>query len=128
VQVTLLVGMPECQLPLAQAAIYIACAPKSNASAVAIWSAMKDVKEGRTLPVPKHLRDAHYGGANRLGHGDGYQYAHNHEDAIAPQDYLGVDRTYYTPTDRGHERAMAAYLEKFKSLRGTSDADEANAL
>src|SRR5690606_19212756 len=59
VQTTLFVGMPECQLPLAQAAIYIACAPKSNASALAIWGAMKDVREGRTVPVPKHLRDSH---------------------------------------------------------------------
>lgn len=116
VQVTLLVGMPECQLPLAQAAIYIACAPKSNASAMAIWNAGKDVREGRTIPVPRHLRDAHYKSAKKLGH-EGYQYAHNSPDGMVAQDYLGVDRTYYTPTDRGHERVMGEYLAKFKALR-----------
>jgi putative ATPase len=112
------VGLPECQLPLAQAAIYIACAPKSNASAVAIWSAAKDVKEGRTVPVPRHLRDTHYKGAKRLGHGEGYKYAHDAPEGMVGQDYLGVEKTYYQPTDRGHEKEMAAYLEKFKVLRG----------
>src|SRR5580692_9797653 len=71
------IGMPEAQLTLSQAVIYMATAPKSNASATAIWTAMKDVNEGRTLPVPKHLRDGHYKGAKRLGHGEGYQYAHD---------------------------------------------------
>jgi len=70
--------MPECQLTLGQAAIYMAMAPKSNASAKAIWEAMKDVREGRTIPVPKHLRDGHYAGASRLEHGKGYQYPHDH--------------------------------------------------
>src|SRR5678810_1227750 len=69
------IGMPEAQLTLGQAAIYMAMAPKSNASANAIWGAMKDVREGRTLPVPKHLRDTHYKGSKRLGHGQGYEYA-----------------------------------------------------
>lgn len=121
VQTTLFVGLPECQLPLAQAAIYIACAPKSNASALAIWGAMKDVREGRTVPVPKHLRDAHYKSAGKLGHGEGYQYAHKSKDGMVAQEYLGVDRTYYEPTDRGHEIQMAAYLEKFKRLRADED-------
>jgi len=119
-QVTLLVGMPECQLPLAQAAIYLACAPKSNAATLAIGAASADVKDGRTIPVPRHLRDASYRGAKRLGHGAGYEYAHDHKDGIAAQDYLGVDKTYYTPTDRGHEVQMAAYLAKFKSLRDSA--------
>ncbi|HKQ49184.1 MAG TPA: replication-associated recombination protein A [Phycisphaerae bacterium] len=117
VQTTIFVGLPECQLPLAQAAIYIACAPKSNASAMAIWNASKDVKEGRTIPVPRHLRDAHYKGAKKLGHGEGYQYAHDAPGGIAAQDYLGVEKTYYVPTDRGHEKQMGEYLEKFKQLR-----------
>jgi putative ATPase len=116
-QVTMFVGMPECQLPLAQAAIYIACAPKSNASAMAIWSAGQDVREGRTIPVPRHLRDAHYGGAKRMGHGEGYQYAHDSPEGMVAQDYLGVDKTYYVPTDRGHEQRMAEYLDMFKKLR-----------
>lgn len=121
VQTTIFVGMPECQLPLAQAAIYIACAPKSNASAVAIWNAAKDVREGRTIPVPKHLRDSHYAGAKRLDHGKNYQYAHDAPDGIASQDYLGVDKTYYIPTDRGHERQMAKYLDRFKQLRNGAE-------
>src|SRR4029079_11638010 len=71
------IGMPEAQLTLGQAVIYMATAPKSNASALAIWQAMADVKEGRTLPVPKHLRDTHYAGSKRLGHGENYQYPHD---------------------------------------------------
>ena len=117
VQTTVFVGMPECQLPLAQAAIYLACAPKSNASTVAISAATKDVKEGRTIPVPKHLRDAHYPGSKRLGHGEGYKYAHDAPGGIVAQDYLGVDKTYYHPTDRGHEKKMAEFLAAFKALR-----------
>ena len=87
-----LVGLPECQLTLAQAVTYLACAPKSNAATVGIGEARADVREGRLLPVPVHLRDSHYGGAKRLGHGEGYQYAHDQPDAIAAQDYLGVER------------------------------------
>lgn len=109
-QITLLVGMPECQLVLSQAVIYVACAPKSNASAAAIWTATKDVREARTIPVPRHLRDSHYGGAARMGHGTGYKYAHDYQGGFVEQDYLGVDKTYYTPTDRGHEAAIRAYL------------------
>jgi len=116
-EVTMFVGLPECQLPLAQAAIYIACAPKSNASAMAIWNAASDVKNNRTIPVPRHLRDTHYKIAERLGHGEGYQYAHDAPGGMVDQDYLGVDKTYYVPTDRGHEKVMGTYLEKFKALR-----------
>jgi putative ATPase len=117
-QVTLLVGMPECQLPLSQAVIYVATAPKSNAAAEAIWSAGRDVREGRTLPVPRHLRDTHYRGAARLGHGQGYQYAHDHEDGFVDQDYLGVDKIYYQPTDRGYEATIAAYLARIREATG----------
>jgi putative ATPase len=105
------IGMPEAQLTLGQAAIYMATAPKSNASAMAIWGAMADVREGRTLPVPKHLKDTHYKGSKRLGHGEGYQYAHDHEGGYVKQDYLGVDKTYYTPTDRGYEAEIAKRQE-----------------
>ncbi len=117
VQVSEFVGLPECQLPLAQAAIYIACAPKSNASAVAIWQAGADVREGRTVPVPKHLRDASYRGAARLGHGVDYKYAHDYDGGFVEQEYLGVDKEYYRPSGRGHEAVMAAYLNKFNELR-----------
>ena len=101
------IGMPEAQLTLAQAAIYMATAPKSNASAMAIWTAMTDVREGRTLPVPKHLRDAHYQAAKRLGHGEGYKYAHDYPGGFVQQDYLGVDKTYYRPTGRGYEKVIS---------------------
>ncbi len=116
-QITNLIGMPECQLVLAQAAIYLACSPKSNASALAIWSAMDDVKKARTVPVPRHLRDTHYPGAKRLGHGQDYKYAHDYEGGIVEQDYLGVDKTYYEPSERGHEARLREYLAKFKALR-----------
>ncbi|MEX2216000.1 MAG: replication-associated recombination protein A [Phycisphaeraceae bacterium] len=109
--VTERVGMPECQLTLGQAAIYMATAPKSNASAEAIWAAMKDAREGRTIPVPKHLRDGHYAGAKKLGNASGYEYAHSSPTGYVAQDYLGVDKTYYTPSPRGYEQRIAQYLE-----------------
>jgi putative ATPase len=110
-----LVGLPECQLNLAQAVTYLACAPKSNASMVALSEARGDVSKGRLLPVPVILRDSHYAGAKRLGHGAGYQYSHDSPDAVAAQDYLGVDRQYYRPVDRGHERELAQRLEAIRA-------------
>ena len=112
--VTERIGMPECQLTLGQAVIYMATAPKSNASANAIWSAMKDVREGRTIPVPRHLRDGHYKGAAKLGNATGYRNAHDSPTGYVSQDYLGVDKTYYTPTLRGHEQRIAQYLDWIK--------------
>jgi putative ATPase len=108
------IGMPEAQLTLGQAAIYMAMAPKSNASAMAIWGAMEDVREGRTLPVPRHLRDTHYKQSKRLGHGEGYKYAHDYEGGHVKQDYLGVDKTYYTPTNRGFEAELSQRLADLK--------------
>jgi len=108
---TQLIGLPECQLPLAQAAIYLACSPKSNASAVAIWEAGKDVRGGRTIPVPKHLRGSGYVGAKRLGSGDGYHYPHDEKNGIVENDYFGVEKVYYTPTDRGTEAILHEYLK-----------------
>ena len=118
-QITERIGMPECQLTLAQAAIYMACAPKSNSATVAIGKATEDVKGQRTVPVPKHLRNApHPGMAEQYGYSKGYQYSHDYEGGISPdQDYLGVDATYYRPTERGYEKHMAAYLEWAKKLR-----------
>ena len=118
-EITDRIGMPECQLTLAQAAIYMACAPKSNASAMAIWSAMGDVKNNRTLPVPRHLRNApHPGMREQFGNAEGYQYSHSYKGGISPdQDYLGVEKTYYTPTDRGYEKHIAAYLEWIKKMQ-----------
>jgi putative ATPase len=109
-----LVGLPECQLNLAQAVTYLACAPKSNACTVGIGEARHDVREGRLLPVPVHLRGSSYAGAKRLGHGEGYQYAHDSPDAVAAQDYLGVEREYYRPVDRGFELELADRLAKIR--------------
>ncbi|MBX3413479.1 MAG: replication-associated recombination protein A [Pirellulales bacterium] len=114
-QATEFVGLPECQLPLAQAVTYLACAPKSNAATVAIGEARRDVREGRLVPVPVHLRDSHYAGAERMGHGKGYEYSHNSPDGVAAQDYLGVDRTYYRPVERGFERELAERLETIRA-------------
>lgn len=109
------VGLPECQLNLAQAVAYLACAPKSNASTLAIGAARADVRDGRTLPVPVHLRDSHYGGAKRMGHGEGYQYAHESAEGIVAQDYLGVEKEYYQPVNRGFERELAERLESIRA-------------
>jgi putative ATPase len=119
-QATDFIGLPEAQLILSQAVIYIATAPKSNASSMAIWTAMDDVKNNRTQPVPMQLRDAHYKGAKTFGHGEGYRYDHDAKDGIAVQDYLGVDKKYYNPTDRGHEVRIGEYLKKVAEIRQKS--------
>ena len=111
-----MVGLPECQLTLSQTVAYLACAPKSNAATTAIGTARGDIKNGRILPVPVALRDKHYSGAKELGHGEGYKYAHNHEDGIAAMDYLGVDVQYYQPTDRGFEAKLKQRLEKIREI------------
>ena len=113
------VGLPECQLNLAQAVTYLACAPKSNAATRGIGEARKDIQEGRTVSVPLHLRDGHYAGSKQLGHGTGYEYAHDHEDGIAAQNYLGVERMYYRPVNRGYEAKLAERLKAIRrQLRG----------
>ena len=94
-QATETIGMPECRINLAQATTYLACAPKSNAAYKAIDAALQDVRTNSVLPVPMHLRDGHYKGAEKLGHGVGYQYAHDSDDGWVEQDYLGVPKQYY---------------------------------
>ncbi|MFD1713621.1 replication-associated recombination protein A [Amnibacterium flavum] len=113
------IGMPEGRIPLAEAVIYLATAPKSNAAYTAIDKAIADVKAGRMGRVPKHLRDAHYPGAKRLGHGQGYKYAHDYEHGVAAQQYppdelRGVD--YYRPTGNGYERDVSARLERLRRI------------
>ncbi len=126
-QATQFVGLPECQLTLSQAVIYLALAPKSNACTTVIGAARRDVREKQLIPVPRHLQDKHYAGAKRLGRGEGYAYAHNAPDAIASQDYLGVEKTYYEPTDRGLERQLAERLaeirRRLRSERPEADSD-----
>ena len=113
-QVSEFIGMPEARIPLAQATVYVACSPKSNASYLGIESAMKDIAEGRTLEIPAHLKDSHYSGAARLGKGGGYEYAHDHPEHYVPQEYLSEKRTYYTPTDQGDEKKFKEYLARLK--------------
>lgn len=123
-QVTEFVGMPECRIPLVQAATYIALAPKSNATIKAIDAALEDVRTQRVLPVPVQLRDAHYPGAARLGHGEGYQYAHDHPGGWVAADYLGVEKTYYEPVDRGLEAELRKRLEEMKARRRAAKSEE----
>ena len=108
------IGLPEGQLTLAQTVTYLACAPKSNAATKAIGAAKSDVREGRILPVPIHLKDGHYAGAKNLGHGEGYQYSHDEPDGVAAQDYLGIEKEYYQPVDRGYEKVIAERLETIR--------------
>jgi putative ATPase len=109
------VGWPEARIPVAEATIYLAAAPKSNSSITAVDEALSDVRQGRTLPVPEHLRDAHYKGAARLGHGEGYVYAHNEPGHFVAQDYLGAARRYYTPSSEGSERKIKERVEQFRA-------------
>lgn len=114
-------GMPEARIPLAQAVIYVACAPKSNSAIMAIDEAMNLVRREKTGAVPNHLRDAHYGGARKLGHGTGYQYAHNFPNHYIKQQYLPDELTgyqFYEPGELGYEKKMADYM---KWLKGEDD-------
>ncbi|MCD7884199.1 MAG: replication-associated recombination protein A [Lachnospiraceae bacterium] len=107
------VGMPEAQLILAQAALYIACAPKSNSATNAIFDAMNAVKE-TSAAVPPHLQDAHYKGAAKLGHGAGYEYAHDCPKHFSRQQYLPdalKDRKFYEPSENGYEQTIRKYLD-----------------
>lgn len=123
-QAVQLIGMPEGRIPLAEAVVYLATAPKSNAAYVGIDAAIADVRAGRLGRVPKPLRDAHYPGAKRLGHGKGYVYPHDESVGVAEQQYLPdelVGTEYYRPTERGHEREISARLAKLRAIiRGES--------
>jgi putative ATPase len=107
------VGMPEARIPLAQAAVYVAAAPKSNAAYLGIEGAIKDVEEGKTLEVPDHLKDANLDG-DAFGHGKGYKYAHDYKDHYVKQQYKPSDKVYYFPTDIGYEKKIKEWLEKLK--------------
>jgi putative ATPase len=117
-----LIGMPEGRILLAEAVVYLATAPKSNASYLGLDAAIADVRAGKIGRIPKPLRDAHYPGAKRLGHGVGYQYSHDADFGVATQQYLPdelVGTDYYQPTGHGNERDVAARLEKIRAiLRG----------
>jgi putative ATPase len=118
-QTVQLIGMPEAQLTLAHATIYLATAPKSNAVTTALGAAMADIKAGKAGLVPPHLRDGHYSGAAALGNAQGYKYSHDDPDGVVPQQYppdevVGVD--YYRPTGRGAERDIGTRLEKLRAI------------
>lgn len=109
------VGLPEAQLNLAQAAVHLATAPKSNRTALGIWGAREDVRHGPSVEVPAHLRDAHYSGAEKLGHGAGYDYPHDHPEGWVPQQHLPDevrDRRYYDPSDHGFEQEIRTRMQR----------------
>jgi len=110
------IGWPEAQIPLAEATIYIATANKSNSVVMAINAALKDVRENPTLAVPEHLRDSHYSGAKKLGHGEGYKYAHDHPEHFVVQDYLGAEKRFYEPTEQGVEKKIKERVEKWRAM------------
>jgi putative ATPase len=111
------IGMPEGRIPLAEATLYLACAPKSNSALTGIGNALAAVQKNEVVPVPKHLRDAHYPGAKKLGHGEDYQYSHSFPGAIAPQRYGIEPGRFYQPTDHGHEARIKARLAEWEKLR-----------
>ncbi len=110
-------GMPEARIPLAQAAIYVACAPKSNGAIMAIDEAMKVVNEQKISGVPAHLQDAHYKGAQKLGRGIGYKYAHDYKNNYVKQQYLPDELAgmrFYNPTQNGYEKFITEHMDKIK--------------
>jgi len=113
-QISEFVGLPEARIPLAQATVYIACAPKSNAAYMGIENATKDIEENATQEVPDHLKDASYYGAEKLGHGLGYKYAHSYDKHYVKQAYVFKGKKYYFPTEIGYEKKIKEWLEKLK--------------
>lgn len=108
------IGWPEARIPIAEAALYIATAHKSNTVVKAIDAALEDVRNGRTLPVPQHLRDGHHPGSRRLGHGVGYQYAHDFPGHHVAQDHLGEPRRFYEPSEQGVERKIKERVTRWR--------------
>ena len=118
------IGMPESQIILSQAAAYVATAPKSNAAYMGIAKAMKTVADTRTMPVPAHLQDRHYKGAEKLGHGLGYKYAHDYPNHYVTQQYLpdGVEGTrFYEPSENGYEKKIREHMEFIKREAGETE-------
>ena len=118
------IGMPEAQIILAQAVTYIACAPKSNASYLGIFSAMDTVKKVKVEGVPVHLQDAHYKGAGKLGHGVGYKYAHDYPNHYVKQQYLPDElagQVFYRPSDSGYEKVIKEHMDFIKQVAKEGD-------
>ena len=111
------IGLPEARIILSQAATYVASAPKSNAAYVAVDEAQEAVRLKGNFTVPSHLRDCHYSGAEKLGHGDGYKYAHDYPNHYVEQQYLPdayKDMKFYEPTENGYEQTIREYFKKIK--------------
>ena len=108
------IGWPEARIPIAEAAIYIAGANKSNSVIKAIDAALADVRSGKTIPVPPHLKDSHYAGAAKLGHGEGYKNSHDFPGHFVAQDYLGAARRFYEPTEQGAEKKIKARVDYWR--------------
>ena len=122
------IGMPEAQIILAQAAAYVACAPKSNASCNAIFEAMGTVEETGNLPIPTHLQDAHYKGAAKLGHGTGYKYAHDYPNHYVKQQYLPYElngKEFYKPTGNGYEAKIKEHMKRIKTEAAKDETEGA---
>jgi len=117
------VGMPEAKIPMAQAAIYIACAPKSNTAIVSIGKALADIEAGVSTEVPRHLRDSSYASAGKLGHGKDYKYSHNYEGHYVPQKYMLHDARYYEPSDEGYEKRIKERLERLRGRNAQRPPD-----
>lgn len=118
------IGLPEGRITLAQATVYLATAPKSNASYMGLEKASEDVKNEVTKLVPEPLKDSHYAGAKSLGHGQNYQYAHNFQDHYVKQTYAPNLAKYYTPTQLGYEAKISAWLEHLQSLKSDPSPKE----
>lgn len=106
------IGMPEGRIPLAQAAVYVACAPKSNAAYLGIEKALREIREGKVQDVPPHLRDANYSGAEKLGRGQGYRYAHDYPGHFVKQDYMLQKKKFYEPQEIGYEKKIKERLKE----------------
>jgi putative ATPase len=117
-----LIGWPEGRIPLAEATIYLATAPKSNAAYKAINAAQAAVNQNKVVAVPKPLRDSSTKLQKELGNGQGYQYSHDYPGAIAPQDYGIEPGQFYQPTGRGHEKVIQERLDYWKNLRKKAES------
>ena len=109
------IGWPEARIPIAEAAIYVACANKSNSVIRAIDAALDDIRTGNSIPVPHHLKDSHYAGAKTLKHGTGYKYSHDYPNHFIAQDYLGAEKRFYMPTEQGVEKKIKARVDYWRN-------------
>ena len=118
------IGMPEGRIPLAEAATYLASAPKSNAAYLAVEGALEEISSGRVMEVPPYLQDSHYAGAKRLGRGKGYLYPHDHPGHFVPQAYLPEEKIFYRPSDQGEEKKIAERLQGWREKKRAASPEK----